>query len=90
MATYSTYRWLKAKATDPGEHTAAESEEGARVRVFAARSALFMGFGGLLALLAFSGIDAVQVLSKIQIGNEEIRQDFVKRARKLEQIRSEV
>lgn len=61
-----------------------------RPALFTTRTALLLGFGGLLALLAFSGLDAMQVLSQIQLRNEEIRREYVERSRKLEQIRSAV
>ena len=51
---------------------------------------LLIGFGGLLLLLAFTGINALSVLNRIQTRNETIRQDYVNRDRILEQIRSDV
>jgi len=53
-----------------------------------ARLALIVGFGGLLALLALSGLDALEVLAQIQGRNDAIRRDFVLRSRSLEQIRA--
>ncbi len=54
------------------------------------RNALLLGFGGLLALLVFSGIDAVQVLSQMSSGNGAIRREFLERARRVDEIRSAV
>lgn len=54
------------------------------------RTALLLGFGGLLLLLVVSGLDAVQVLSQMRTSNEQIRREFLERARKLDHIRSEV
>ena len=54
------------------------------------RRLLLIGFGGLLSLLAFSGIDALSVLSRIQASNERIRQDYVNRDRILEELRSDL
>ena len=51
---------------------------------------LLIGFGGLLLLLAFTGMNALAVLNRIQTRNETIRQDYVNRDRILEQIRSDV
>jgi signal transduction histidine kinase len=51
---------------------------------------LLTGFGGLLLLLAFSGFNAVSVLSHIQTSNEQIREDYFNRARILETLRSEL
>jgi signal transduction histidine kinase len=52
------------------------------------RLVLLVGFGGLLALMAFGGFDAIQVLQQIQARNIEIRRAFLSRNRALEQIRS--
>ena len=54
------------------------------------RLLLWLGFGGLLALLTFTGISSLSVIGKIQIRNEEIRNDYVERARVLEQLRSDI
>jgi signal transduction histidine kinase len=54
------------------------------------RRLLLVGFGGLLFLLAFSGINALSVLTRIQTRNESIRQDFLNRDRILEQLRSDI
>ena len=51
---------------------------------------LLIGFGGLLLLLAFSGVNALSVLSRIQASNERIRQDYVNRDRILEELRSDL
>jgi signal transduction histidine kinase len=52
------------------------------------RLVLLAGFGGLLALMAVGGFDAVQVLRQIQSRNVQIRQVFLTRNRALEHIRS--
>ncbi len=57
-------------------------------RPLTTRFALVVGFGGLLVLLALSGLDAVSVLSQIKGRNEAIRRDFLLRSRNLEQIRA--
>ena len=54
------------------------------------RRLLLIGFGGLLFLLAFSGLNAVSVLSHIQASNERIREDYVNRDRILEGLRSDL
>ena len=54
------------------------------------RLLLTIGFGGLLLLMAFSGIDAVRVLRSIQGRNDRIRADFLDRNRLLNQIRSDL
>lgn len=51
---------------------------------------LLMGFGGLLLLLAFAGLNALSVLKRIQVRNESIREDYVNRDRTLEQLRSDI
>src|SRR5260370_385468 len=54
------------------------------------RLLLTAGFGGLLLLMSFSGIDAVRVLRSIQNRNDRIRADFLDRNRLLNQIRSDL
>jgi signal transduction histidine kinase len=52
------------------------------------RAILLAGFGGLLALMASAGFDAVSILRQIQTRNDRIRNEFVDRNRTLERIRS--
>lgn len=54
------------------------------------RLLLFFGFGGLLGLLSFTDVSALSVLRKVQLRNEEIRNEYVARARLLEQLRSDI
>ena len=54
------------------------------------RRLLLMGFGGLLLLLAFTGLDALSILQKIQTRNESIREDYVHRDQIVEQLRSDI
>src|SRR5437016_5402137 len=54
------------------------------------RFALMAGFGGLLLLLMFAGIDSLQTLHGIQISNDNIREDFLLRTRVLERIRADL
>ncbi|MGA3039528.1 MAG: ATP-binding protein [Bryobacteraceae bacterium] len=54
------------------------------------RLVLAVGFGGLLLLLAFAGLDSVQKLRQIQLRNDTIRENFLARTRLLEQIRSDL
>jgi signal transduction histidine kinase len=49
---------------------------------------LLAGFGGLLALMAVGGFDAIQVLQLIQSRNVQIRQVFLTRNRALDRVRS--
>lgn len=49
---------------------------------------LLAGFGGLLALLAFAGLDTLEVLHEIETNNNAIRQEFLERNRTLNEIRS--
>jgi len=53
------------------------------------RVVLLAGFGGLLLLMAFAGIDSLQTLRGIQISNDNVRDDFVLRTRVLERIRAD-
>ncbi len=52
------------------------------------RLVLLAGFGGLLALMAVGGFDAVQVLRQIQFRNVQIRQVYLTRNRALDRVRS--
>lgn len=54
------------------------------------RRLLLIGFGGLLLLLAVTGLNALSVLGRIQARNERIRRDYFNRDRILEQLRSDV
>ncbi len=54
------------------------------------RRLLLIGFGGLLALLAFTGFNALSVLNRIQARNASIRQDYLNRDRILQQLRSDI
>ncbi len=54
------------------------------------RLLLMAGFGGLLLLMAFAGIEAIQLLREIQVRNDTIRRDFLNRNSLLNQIRSDV
>lgn len=54
------------------------------------RRLLLIGFGGLLLLLAVTGLNALSVLRRIQTQNENIRRDYFNRGRILEQLRSDI
>ncbi len=54
------------------------------------RRLLLVGFGGLLLLLAVTGLNALSVLGRIQTRNENIRRDYFNRDRILEQLRSDI
>jgi signal transduction histidine kinase len=54
------------------------------------RLILIAGFGGLLLLMAFAGVDSIQTLRQIQRSDDDIREDFLSRTRVLEQIRSDL
>ncbi len=54
------------------------------------RRLLLAGFGGLLLLMAFTGLDTIRVLRTIQTRNDAIRREFLNRNRILNQIRSDL
>ena len=43
------------------------------------RRLLLVGFGGVLLLLAFTGLNALSVLKNIRTRNDQIRRDYVNR-----------
>lgn len=54
------------------------------------RLALITGFGGLLLLMTFTGLDGVRALAEIQTFNDTIREEYLLRTRVLERIRSDL
>jgi len=54
------------------------------------RRLLLVGFGGILLLLALTGLNALSVLKTIQVRNEQIRREYLNRERILEQLRSDI
>ena len=54
------------------------------------RLVLISGFGGLLILMAFAGVDGIQALQQIQTSNDRIRDEFLLRTQVLERIRSDL
>src|SRR6266542_4928592 len=61
-----------------------------RPTLLRSRLILITGFGGLLLLMAFAGIDSVITLRQIQNSNDQVREEFLWRTRMLERIRSDV
>ncbi len=59
-------------------------------RQMTSRVVLLGGFGGLLVLLGFAGLDGIQALDQIRTSNDSMREEFVARTRLLERIRSNV
>ena len=58
--------------------------------VVSTRLVLMAGFGGLLLLMAFAGVDAIHALRQIQTANDSIREGFLLRTRILERIRGDL
>jgi signal transduction histidine kinase len=54
------------------------------------RMLLWVGFGGLLLLMAVLGVSALSFLNQIQVRQEKIREDYVERDLTLEKIRSDI
>lgn len=54
------------------------------------RFILLAGFGGLLLLMLFAGVDSVVTIRQIQNSNDANREEFLWRTRLLEKIRSDV
>src|SRR5665213_939982 len=54
------------------------------------RLALVLGFGGLLAIMALAGIDALRVLQQIRRQGDQIQQRYRAENRALNQVRADV
>jgi len=65
------------------------AHQSARAMALSSRLVLVAGFGGLLLLMSFAGFDGIQTLGQIQKNGNTVREDFLARARLLEQIRSD-
>ena len=57
---------------------------------FSSRSALIIGLGSLLAIMAVAGVGALRVLENVRAKDEMIRRQFLSRNHALNDIRSEV
>jgi signal transduction histidine kinase len=57
---------------------------------FSTRWVLYAGFGGLLLLMVFGALDALQVFRQVQERNDAVRRMFLQRNRLLVQIRSDL
>lgn len=53
------------------------------------RTVLFVGFGGLLAMMMFAGVDGLRLARRMQQRSTAIQHDFLERSRVLNQIRSD-
>jgi signal transduction histidine kinase len=69
------------------EHSSARSLKAALLQ---SRFILLAGFGGLLLLMLFAGVDSVVTIRQIQNSNDANRDEFLWRTRLLEKIRSDV
>jgi signal transduction histidine kinase len=74
-------------STDRHEQSFARS---LRAGLLQSRFILLAGFGGLLLLMAFAGVDSVVTIRQIQNSNDANREEFLWRTRLLEKIRSDV
>ena len=54
------------------------------------RLVLLAGFGGLLILMTFAGVDGIQALQQIQTSNDRIRDEFLLRTQVLDRLRSDL
>jgi signal transduction histidine kinase len=63
---------------------------GRRMPAVNSRVLLLAGFGGLLLLMGFAEIDAIDALRQIQTANDGIRESFLVRTRMLERIRGDL
>jgi signal transduction histidine kinase len=66
-----------------------EASRGNLTRAMAGiKLALFVGFGGVLGLMALAGLDSIRALHQIQADDAQITRTYLTRHRLLEQIRS--
>ena len=70
--------------------SAQQSTRAAKAITLYSRLILIVGFGGLLLLMGFAGVDSIQTLRQMQRSNDDIREDFLSRTKVLEQIRSDL
>jgi len=61
----------------------------AKAMPLSSRLVLLVGFGGMLLLMSFAGFDSIQTLEQIQKSSNSIREEFLARAKVLEQVRSD-
>ena len=66
-----------------------QAQEGSP-KLLKSRLVLLAGFGGLLAIIALSGVDALRVLGQFRKEDDQIRRQFLFRNRVLNNIRAEV
>ena len=53
------------------------------------KTVLFAGFGGLLAVMLFTGVDSLRLAQRMQERSATIQHDFLERSQVLNQIRSD-
>src|SRR5580658_3487752 len=58
--------------------------------VFHSRFAMAVGFGGLLAIMALAGVDALNVLRQFRRSDDQIRRRYLSQNHVLNDIRSDV
>src|ERR1700722_12655302 len=73
---------------DEGTKDAVDFKRSAESVQWGAQVVLLAGFGGMLGLMLFAGLDSLRSLSQVQSRNVQIRQTFLLRNRALEEIRS--
>ena len=71
-----------------GAQDAVVFKRGAEPVQWGAQVVLLAGFGGMLGLMLFAGLDSLRSLGQVQLRNVQIRQTFLLRNRALEEIRS--
>jgi signal transduction histidine kinase len=66
------------------------SDRAAKPVKFGTKLALIAGFGGVLGLMVVAGINSIQVLHYIEVGNRQITQSYLVRHHTLDRIRTTV
>src|SRR6185369_16541334 len=83
--------WTKLSRAVKSAETIREIGRRGSDRLFlSSRLAVAAGFGGLLAIMALAGADALRVLQQIRRDDDQIRQQFLVRNDLLNDVRSEL
>src|ERR1700686_643955 len=81
---------LRSQANGLGTDQTSAGHIGSNRGFFRSRFALMVGFGGLLSIMAFAGIDPLRGLQQFRRSDDEIRHRYLSQNHVLNDIRSDV